>query len=201
MAARSLERDAVSKTPHGDVRRAKAGAVDRDKPIDLPFHALAKQIFHAAKIAEPFFADRPHKGDRARRLNVCFHHCACDGQDHRQTAAVIANAWPAKNRSLTLDGDVRPFREDRVEMRAEHESRLRLRAALVPQHIALFVDPHVDESDIAKHLCVQLRAFGLFERRRLHLAQTNLVFDGLRLRRADRLDSGFDRRVLQQAFA
>ena len=64
--------------------------------------------------------------------------------------------------------------------------------------VAFGVDPHVLEPGIAQHLRVHLRAPRLLKRRRLDLAQTDLIFDDLQLGRARRVESRPDRRLLDQ---
>ena len=91
----------------------------------------------------------------------------------------------AQHRAFAFDGDVGAFGKDGVEVRAEDRRcgpRLALRAALLAEHVALLVDAHVREPALLEHLRVELRALGFLERRRLHLAEPNLILERLRSR-------------------
>ena len=180
--ARPLERDAIAQAADRDVRDAEAGAVDRDEAIDLPLHAFVEEILHAAQIAEAFFADRADKRDRARRLDLRLVHRAHDREQHGETAAVVADAGTAQDVAFALDLDVGAFGKHGVEVRGEHEARPRLRAGPIAEHVAFLVDAHVLQAELAEHLRVDLGALRFLERRRLDLAQPNLILDGLRLR-------------------
>jgi hypothetical protein len=80
VSAGPFERDAVPQAPDGDVRHPQTGAVDRDEAIDLPLQPFAKQVLHAAQIAEALLADRADERDRAGRLNVALDHRARNRQ-------------------------------------------------------------------------------------------------------------------------
>ena len=143
MTARALERHAVAQAADGDVRDAEPGAIDRDEAIDLPFQPFAEQVLDAAQIAESFFADGADEGDGARRAEVVLDDRARDGEQHREAAAIVADARAAEHRPFALHRDVRAFGKHRVEMRAEHEMRARLRAAPFAEDVAFLVDADV----------------------------------------------------------
>ena len=132
VAAGALERDAVAQAADGDVRDAEPGAVDRHEPIDLALHAFAKQILHAAQIAEPFLAHRADKGDRAGRLRGCaltiVRATASRTARPRQSSPMPGPRSIAPSR-FTVDR--RAFGKHGVEVRAEHQVRPRLRCRAV----------------------------------------------------------------------
>ena len=197
----ALEHNAITQAANRDVCDAQAGAVDRDKPIDLSLQAFAKQVLDAAQIAQALFADGADERDRPWCLNVAVDHRACHGEQHREPATIIANPGSAEHRALAFDNDVRAFGKHRVEMGAEHQMRTRLRAALLAEHVAFLVNAHVGETNLLEHLRIQLRALRLLEGRRLHFADSNLILERLGLRGAQALDGGLDGSVLQQTHA
>ena len=119
VAARPLERHPVPMASDGDVRNPEAGPVHGDEPVNLTFQRLVEQGLHAAQVAEPFLPHRADKRNRARRGHVGLVHRANHGEQHRQAAAVVADAGSLEDVSLARDPDVGVLGKDRVEMRGE----------------------------------------------------------------------------------
>ena len=111
VAAGALERHAIAMAADRDVGDVHAGAVDRHEAIDLILQRDVEQRLHAAQIAEPFFADVGDEGDRARRLDVGRLHLADDRDQHREAAAIVADAGPSQHGALALDLARRCLRE------------------------------------------------------------------------------------------
>ena len=82
------------------------------------------------------------------------------GEHHREAAAIVANARTAKDGAFALHLHVGALGKDGVEVRGEHESRARLPARAIAEHVADFVDAHVLQAGLAKHPRVDLGALG-----------------------------------------
>ena len=115
-------------------------------------------MLHAAQIAEPLLADRADECDRARRLNVLPVAARGRRQQHRQAATIVADARPAQHRSGTrglCTSSV--FRENRVEVGAEHEVRPCGEPGPFAKHVAGRVDPDVRQPEPLERLSERLR--------------------------------------------
>ena len=131
-------------------------SIDTKRSI-CSFSVVVEQLLHAAQIAEPFLADVGDERDRARRLDVGLLHLADDRDHHREAAAVVADARSLEQVALALHLDVGAFGEHRVEMRREHEMRMRGRARIVAEHVADLVDAHVLQPELREDALQLLR--------------------------------------------
>ena len=198
MPARPLEGHAISPAPDEGVRQAHSVPVDRHKAIDGAFQRLIENRLDAAQVAESLLTDVSHEGDRPRRLNVRLIQDARDGQEHRQTPAVIANPWCVEHSALAPHPHVGPLRKHRIEMGGDNHMGMERHAGPVANHVARLVAADVPQACLLKQPLHFFGARGLFERGRWNLGEPNLSLDRLRLAGLRRGQCRFHRRILCQ---
>ena len=147
--------------PHRHVGDVHAGAVNRDEAIDLILERVVEQLLHAAQIAEPFLADVRDERDRAGRLHLRVLHLTHDRHEHREPAAVVADAGSVEDAALALHLHVRPLGEHRVDVRGDDDVRPRRGAGMMAEHVAGPVDRHVLQPQLLEH-ALQLPAARFF---------------------------------------
>ena len=121
-----------------------------------------------------------------------------DSQHVGQPAAIVADTGPAKHVSFPADFDVGAARKHGVEVRAHDDVGPRVHAWALADDIPLGIEAHVREPHFTEHRGIQLRALRFLKRRRLDLADPDLIVDSPHLVRFCELDCGADRRHLKE---
>ena len=121
-----------------------------------------------------------------------------DGKQIGEPAAIVADAGTAKHVAVSSNFDVGAARKHRVEVRAHDDVRPRIRARALGDDVAFGVDADVLQAGFAQHPGVQLRALRFLKRRRLDLADPDLIVDGPHLVGSGELDSRANRRRLKE---
>ena len=165
----------------------------------LALQALVEQVLHAAQVAEAFLADVADEGDGAGRLDVAG--LRAPAPPPARTARPRQSSpmpGPRMHRAFLRGLDVGALGEHGVEVRGEHEVRPRRGARALAEHVADLVDAHVLQAELAELAGVELGALRLLERRRLDLADLDLLGQGAGLVGPGGGERGLDRGVLQQ---
>ena len=107
----------IAMAADGAIGQAEPGAVHGDEIVDLVLHFLRRRDGARRAGCRPFLADGAHEHDVALCGQAGGGKGAGHHEQHRQAAAVVADARALHHRALPRDGDVGALGEHRVEMR------------------------------------------------------------------------------------
>ena len=165
VSARSLETHHEAMAAGGGVDDAsQAHAVERDETVDIL--VVAEQRFHAAQIAQFFFAHGADKHDVAHGAHARLVEVLQRGQQCRQSRSIIADARRVVAAVFFAHFDVGAFGKHRVQMRRHHELRSFAVAAAYADDIAFLVDVGIGKPGFLHFFQVILGARFFLERRR-----------------------------------
>ena len=172
------------------MRDAEARAIDRDEPIDAALQLRVEEMLHATQVPEAFFAHRADEGHRTGGGDLRGVHRTCHGEHDGKAAAVVPDAGALQHRAVARHAHVGPFREHRVEVRAQDDVRPRALPGPLAEHVADPVDADVLQADGLERAPVGLGPLTLLEGGRRNLAQPDLLVDERRFRCDERFDGG-----------
>ena len=115
-------------------------------------------------------------------------HDANDGHEHGQAATVVPDTGTPQHVALARNADIGPFGKHGVEVGGDDQAWTTSLAAPISQHVARAVLPHIQQAEPRELGAQEAGAIGLLERRRRHLAEADLIGNGLRLARSCRVE-------------
>ena len=107
--------------------------------------------------------------------------CTRDTKQHRQTAAVVADAGTLEPASGPRDVDVGAFGKHRIQMRGDHDVWLPCNTWPVAEHVSNPIEPNVCQASLLERGLHRLRARRLVKWRGRNLAQADLIANDLGL--------------------
>src|SRR5262245_18636228 len=133
---------------------------------------------HAAKIAQPLFADIGDEEDRAFGFDPGLIESLYTSEDHCQPAAIVADTRNRDDVPAPFNLEFSLFRKDCVEMRSKHEYRSRpIRSGAFSDDFADPINPHILQSELDKTLFEIIGPFGFFKGRSGDLTDLHLFID------------------------
>src|SRR5262245_21042992 len=192
---------AIARHPDCAVCDVEACAVYGNEMGCPSFHFAIEKMAHAAKIAQPLFADIGDEDDRAFGFDPGLIEGLDTREDHGQPAAIIADAGNRDDVAAPFNLEFGLFGKDCVEMRSKHEYRGRpIPSGAFSDDVADLVNPHVFQSQLDKTLFEVFGASGFFKGRSGDLTDFHLFINRTGFDGSKKFEGTTDLRIFENLF-